>query len=381
MFAGKKIVFLLGNFELGGAERQALLLACHLRDQEGAEVEVWGIGGPGRASDLCDASGVSWRQIHLQLGASLTANILDLISFVGELRRVKPDVLLPYTWFPNVLCGLTWRIAGCQVCIWNQRDSGIFLDPTRAVHRLAVNLTPFFISNSTHAAAFLKDRFGVDKERLTVIPNGVRLDPPCDNRHTWRLRLGVADSDFVGCMVANFTKLKDHGTAVRAWRVVVDQLLATRSRRAVLVLAGRDDGTAVSITSLIRELDLEGDVCLLDAVDDVTGLLASCDIGVHCSEHEGCPNAVLEEMAAGLPVVASDNDGVRMVLGDGAEPFLAPHRDAEGIAQRILRVALDSDYRESVGKSNQQRISNGFSIETMCRETAHFIDHALRHTG
>ncbi len=377
MLAGKKLLFLLGNLELGGAERQALLLARHLQEQEGAKVEVWGIGERGRVSDICEASGISWQQIHLQFGTSSAANLLKLLALTGKMRCVAPDVLLPYTWFPNVLCGLIWRFVGCRVSIWNQRDSGISLNPTRAVHRFAAKLTPYFISNSTHAAAFLMDRFGVERERLAVIPNGVRLDPPRDDCHVWRLRLGVAGNDFVGCMVANFSELKDHGTVVRAWRLVVDQL-AVRGQRAVLVLAGRDDGTASSITSLIRELDLEGNVCLLGAVDDVAGLLASCDIGVHCSEHEGCPNAVLEEMAAGLPVVASDNDGVRMVLGDSAGPFLASHQDAEGIARRILQVALDRGYGARVGKDNQQRISNRFSFETMCRETAQFIDHALR---
>lgn len=380
MLDSRTIIILLGNWQLGGAERQALLLARHLQNKEGARVEVWGLGRPGRVSNLCELWGLPWKQINLQLGTGLAANALSLIPVIRKIRHAAPDVLLPYTWFPNVLCGLIWRFSGSRTCIWNQRDSGISLDPKRVIHRFAALLTPFFISNSTHASMFLKDRFGVDEKRLAVVPNGVRLEVPRDDRITWRHRLGVDENVFVGCMVANFSLTKDHATAVRAWRLVVDKL-ASHHRRGMLILAGRDDGTVSLIRPLIRELDLDRDVRILDSVDDVTGLLFSADLGVHCSEAEGCPNSVLEKMAAGLPVVATDNEGVRMVLGEGAETFIAPHQNAEGIAQRILQFALDSEYGTNVGRNNKQRISDCYSVETMCRETARFIDHALKHAG
>ncbi|WP_191966179.1 glycosyltransferase [Oryzomonas japonica] len=377
MLAGKKIIFLLGNMELGGAERQAMLLARHLQEREHARIEVWGIGEPGRVAQMCDDSGIPWENIPLNFGAGVVRDFIEVVRFSRRLREAAPDVLLPYTWFPNVLCGLVWRFSGPGICVWNQRDSGVFLDPTRVVHRLAVKLTPFFVSNSTHAATFLMDRFRVDRQRLAVIPNGVRLELPRNDRISWRDRLGAGEGDFVGCMVANFSQLKDHGTAVRAWRRVVGQLAAC-NRRALLVLAGRDDGTAHSISLLIRELGLGGDVRILDAVDDVPGLLAACDMGVHCSEHEGCPNAVLEEMAVGLPVVASDNSGVRMVLGEGGEVFLAPYRDSEGLAQRILEFAMDGHYRAKVGKNNKQRILDCYSVEAMCSHATRFIENAFK---
>ena len=377
ILVNKKIILLLGSFGLGGAERQALLLARHLQNQEGASVEVWGIGKPGRVANLCDSFQIPWKQIDLQLDTNLTTNALKLIPIMWKIRKAAPDVLLPYTWLPNVLCGLVWRFVGARICVWNQRDSGILLDPSRMVHRLAVKLTPFFISNSIQAARFLVDIFGVDRQHLTVIPNGVHLEPSRNDRISWRHRLGVEENDFIGCMVANFSQLKDHATAVRAWRLIVDQL-ATCCRRAILVLAGRDDGTVNSIRLLIRELDLDRNVCILDSVDDIPGLITSCDIGVHCSEHEGCPNAVLEEMAVGLPVVASYNSGVRMVLGEGGEAFLAQYQDSEGLAQRILVFAMDSDYRAMVGKKNKQRILDHYSVETMCSETTIFIENALK---
>lgn len=375
--SGKKIIFILGNFELGGAERQALLLGAALRKQAGAEVEIWGLGPPGRISVLCDHDAIPWRSVCLEISGNPLKVACRLVQFTLLLRQATPDILMPYTWFPNVLCALVWRFCGARICIWNQRDNGVGLAPMRIVHQLAVKLTPFFISNSTHAATFLMDRFGVDRRRLAVIPNGVRLELPRNDRISWRDRLGVEENDFVGCMVANFSQLKDHGTAVRAWRRVVGQLAAC-NRRALLVLAGRDDGTAHSVSLLIRELGLDRDVRILDAVDDVPGLLAACDMGVHCSEHEGCPNAVLEEMAVGLPVVASDNNGVRMVLGEGGEAFLAQYRDWEGLAQRILEFAMDDQYGAKVGKNNKQRILDCYSVEAMCSHATRFIENAFK---
>lgn len=377
MLAGKKIIFLLGSMKLGGAERQALFLAQYLLEREDAVVEVWGIGAAGPVTRMCDDSGISWRNISLNFGAGPIRDFIEIARLSQLIYQAAPDILLPYTWFPNVLCGFAWRLTGARVCIWNQRDSGLFLDPTRAVHRLAVKLTPFFISNSTHAATFLIDNFKIDPQRLTIIPNGIRLAPPQNDRPSWRRRLGIEDNDFVGCMIANFSPIKDHATAVRAWRSVVNHLVTCR-RRAVLVLAGRDDGMVDGLRALIHELHLERDVRILDAVDDVAGLLASCDVAVHCAEHEGCPNAVLEEMAAGLPVVASDNNGVRMILGDEGKSFIAPFQDSEGIAQRILHLALDSENRTTVGRNNIQRIQNNHNIETMCSNITQFIAHTLK---
>src|SRR5829696_3268667 len=106
MLKDRRIVFVLGNLELGGAERQALLLARYLVEHERAQVEVWGLTKSGQVAEICQQHGIASRVVpYPQHGHSLEAK-----TNIGRLLQdAKPDILLPYTFTPNVVCGLIWK--------------------------------------------------------------------------------------------------------------------------------------------------------------------------------------------------------------------------------------------------------------------------------
>ena len=94
------------------------------------------------------------------------------------------------------------------------------------------------------------------------------------------------------------------------------------------MLAGRPEGRRELLEVLARDLGLGERVRFVGDVDDVAGLLGASDVGVLSSTPlEGCPNAVIESMAAGLPVVGTDIPGVREALGDEGRPFLVAAED------------------------------------------------------
>lgn len=362
---GRRIVFVLFNFELGGAERQALILARHLVEQEKAEVEVWGFNKPGPVAQFCERIGVPWRVVPYPFKSGRVARFAGLARVARRLRRARPDILLPYTYVPNVICGLIWRWTGAQACVWNQRDEGVtpFISEWA---RSASQRTPMFVSNSRAGERFLTDRLKVDPGRVRVIENGIEQLSVAGHRSSWRARLEIADDSFVACMVANLHDNKDHRTLLRAWRRVVE---GCNGRKAVLVLAGRHDGAYESLVSLSRELDLNGHVRFAGQVSDVPGLLSAADVGVFSSVTEGCPNGVLESMAAGLAVAGTDIEGIRSVIAPAGLEFLAPPQDYEALAGAILKLEKDSDLRVTIGAENQQRVKEKYSAARMCEET------------
>jgi glycosyltransferase involved in cell wall biosynthesis len=100
-------------------------------------------------------------------------------------------------------------------------------------------------------------------------------------------------------------------------------------------------------------------------VDDVAGLLGACDLAAHSATREGCPNAVLEAMAAGLAVVATDIEGIRDAVGAGGGGLLAPAGDAAALASRLIQAAGDSDLRRRMGDEGRRRAEREFSPRAM----------------
>jgi glycosyltransferase involved in cell wall biosynthesis len=354
-----RVIFVLGNLELGGAERQALILARFLSEHEQAAVEVWGFNRTGPVSEICEQHGLNWRVVPLQ-------NPFDLRNVARLLRAARPDILLPYTLVPNVVCGLIWQRTGARLCIWNQRDEGVF-DLNREWQLRAAQRTPRFIANSHAGARYVVEKLNVDAAKVRVIPNGIELSPPQADRYEWRRRLEIDEASFVTCMVANVHANKDHETLLRAWSIVVQQI------NAVLVLAGRHYGAHESLARLTNELGIANDVRFTGTVNDIAGLLSAADLGVFSSRSEGCPNGVLECMAAGLAIVGTDIEGIREVAGEKQERFLAPPGDAERFASMILALANDPASRVSLGAANQSRIKEQYSAQRMCEETVSLL--------
>jgi len=366
-----------GSLDLGGCERQALLLARHLREREGAEVHFVGLGGSrdGKVAELCRADGLPciWAGIFWA-APGRRQRLQGLWALRRLLRMLRPDVLLPYTAYANIMCGLVWRFTQARACIWTQRNEGRLLDGGR-LERLAVKCTPAFMSNSEHAVGLLRQLYAIPRERISVIRNGVELAAPRKTRDEWRESLRVGSDTPMLCMVANLTAYKDHATLLRAWRVVLDQWQDRRP--PVLALAGRPAERAEALKALAFDLDLGRSVRFLGLVDDVSGLLAACDLGAFSSMLEGLPNGVLECMATGLAVAGTDIPGVREAVGPEGVPFLASPGDATQLADRIMALAQNAGRRREVGTHMRRRIDKEFSPERMCRSMVDLIGESL----
>jgi glycosyltransferase involved in cell wall biosynthesis len=363
--SGERIIFVFGTLELGGAERQALLLAQYLKEVENAAVEVWGFLGPGRATELCEQYGIPWRVVPLYWGRWYLRRYMDLLRFAWTLRKSRPSIVLPYTMQPNVVCGLIWRWSGARLCVWNQRDEGVqrlgHASEVRAARQVST-----FVANSHGGAQFLAQELGVNPDLIKVIPNGVVLVKPELDRANWRVQLGLTENCFAVCMVGNLHGNKDHATLLQAWRLVVEEM-DKLGRSSVLLLAGRKDDSK-PLEMLCRSLNIEGSVKFLGNVKDIAGLLQAVDLGVLSSRSEGCPNGVLECMAAGLAVAGTDIPGIRDVICPGGHAFLAPPGGAEALADCIIKLALDPELRAKLGRANRAHVEKEFNPQKMCEE-------------
>jgi glycosyltransferase involved in cell wall biosynthesis len=150
---------------------------------------------------------------------------------------------------------------------------------------------------------------------------------------------------------------------VEAAQAVVAAFPAVR-----FLFVGREDREAASIRDRIRILGLERHILLTGSRRDVAEILDASDIVAHPGEQEGLSNAVLEAMAAGLPVVASSVGGNPEAVEDGETGRLVPPGDAQAMASAILELLRDPVRAAAMGRAGRERARRRFSLEGMVSE-------------
>ncbi len=362
------ILIVLRSLEVGGSQRQAILLAGELRNAYGARVAIWTLEGGGPLASTLVRESIPWEDHPALIGRTGIRRLSALLALVRAIRRWHPDAILPFNDLPNKVCGAIWPWTGASVCVWNQRDEGREVTG-RFLERRALRQVRVFTANSGQGARFLTGQFGIPESNIHIIPNGVRLAPPKQVRGKWRSKMGFTEQAIVVTMVANLHHYKDHQTLLEAWAQVKEHSAGD----VHLVLAGRPGDTAGALREECRRRLLDASVHFIGLTDDVSGLLAASDISVFSSRLEGMPNGVLEGMAAGLPVVATRIPGIEEALG-GDNPFLAPPGDASALAGALLTLLGDEGLRRQLGRQNEARVKAEFSVERLGQRTMAMLD-------
>jgi glycosyltransferase involved in cell wall biosynthesis len=369
----QKIVILIDHFVRAGPARQAYLLAREMRRRHDLDTEVWALSRYQHDADYAadfTAAGIPTRVLEFRFPTLAAFRLVRGVQWVNELRRVvmtlrqaRVGVLLPFTAWPNVVAGLCHRLAGTRLCIWGERNAGGARVPTP--ERIAARKVSHFVANSTAGVNFLANEMGITPARISFVPNGV--EPHTDRgRNIWRARLRLPSSEPLVAMIANVTDFRDHPTLLRAWNIV--QQNWDGGKRPFLALAGYRSYSGRSYQEcreILRRHDLDFCVRFVDTIPDVPELIEECDLAVFCSRIEGMPDGVLECMAAGKAVVATDLPGIRDALGPNTAEALVPVGDADGFARAMLRLLKDKALRDQLGTANRARADTEFSVGTM----------------
>ncbi len=366
---GRKVVLALESLESGGAERQALLLARGLRETYDAVPEIWGLFEGGALELPMHAAGIGTVCGLLPRGSGWLWTARAVARLRPLLLAAQPRAVIGYTMWPAALCALA---AGDRLPVyWSQRDAGL-VRAGRTRERLAARRTRAFIANGRAGAEFLATQLGVPSGRISLVPNGVAAAAGGSSRGAWRGAQGFTGDEFLIGMLANLHGNKDHETLLRAFAGARGRW-PDAARPPRLLLAGREGDAAARLRILAAELGVVAEVRFIGPLEDRAGFLSALDLAAFSSRSEGSPNGVLEAMAAGLAVAATDLSAIRDLVGDVGAPLLAPPGDAPALAERILRAAGQSGERERIGAAMRQRALSEFSVDRMVSRTAEVL--------
>ncbi len=369
----KRALFFFCSFELGGAERQGLHLAKFLQGL-GWFVKIYSLdtcSGPVVAE--CEEAGLQWGVQRFRWPCRKISLIKNGYGMLRTIRQDRASVVFGYTTWPNVGCGLSWRLAGAKAFIWGQRN--VHLLTGDSIERIAYRQASAVICNANHQVDFLEKKLGKTSAPIHVVHNGFDPVPPAASRSQWRDEMRIERETCVVTMVANFRTVKDHYTLLRAWQLVVSSFPV--NEQPVLCLAGAPQETYETTKRLARKLAISDNIRFLGQVKDVSGLLEASDIGVLTSEREGLPNAIVEYMAAGLAIVASDIAGNREVLGIENADLYFSVGNVTSLAERISALVRSKAKRSDQAIVHRERVRAAFSLETLCNRTLHIVEDCL----
>ena len=342
---------MIDSFQIGGSERQFVELARSLSPAR-YEVNLGCLQQKGPlAADLPLVQ-------HFDLKGSLyrLQSMRTRRQLAGYLRRSKIAVAHAFDFYTNLTLIPAAKLARTPVVIGSQRQLGDLLTSAQRRAQLAMFRWSDCVVCNSHAAAELLIQQGLREDKLHIIGNGLppaAFVTPTESRGPDIFRVG---------MIARMNaQSKNHRMLLN-----VAARLRGRMRKFELVLVG-DGPLRPELERHAKELGISDLVQFLGDRRDIPAILASLDVTVLPSASESLSNAILESMAAGVPVIARDVGGnVELIAGDRG--ILLAHADEEELEGAVSRISADVALRESLGRNARNFARENFTIEQMARK-------------
>lgn len=363
----KKILLVIHQGNLGGAERQGLGISKILTTKYNCTVNVLLTHSSEITVEFenfakqCQVQNIlHFGEAYLLLKREFSyKNLQRLVWSIKYLLRLRkgikpyqPDLIIPFLNFPSKVSYYLYKmLPSVQFTFWHQL--GLDRNSLDIFESLAVNNIPCVIGNASNCLDMFKNEYTINPDKLFVLPQYVTLEYIESNKDFLRAEYNIPKGSLVIGMVAHYREEKFHDLVLDVFNK-----LTLKYDTIHLVFLGNIENQIYAqekysqLSKKILENKIETKISLLSGfrVQDVLGLL---DIGVLMSRIEGMPNAVMEYMLYGLPVVTTNHPGCIELLKDS--PFLIENREEE-LYDALEKLILSEELRVVEGELNLDKI-------------------------
>ena len=371
------IAHVLYRFDTGGMERIALSVINRTRDRYRHAVIC--LAGYGALRDeIADAS-VPCLSLDKRPGKDPGC----YFRLWHALRLLKPDLVQTYN-IGALDATPAIRLAGVRRIVHAEHGRDV-TDPkgdNPRYLRLRRWMAPFigrFVTVSRDLQHWLVERARIRPDKVTCIPNGIDVAafdvarvPPQP-----RVLLGefAPPGSVLIANVARLDKVKDQAGLLAAFKLLEERAGQQGADFRLIIVGGGPEHEALQ--RRIEQLGLTLTVRLLGNRSDVAALLAESDVFVLSSIAEGTPLTLLEAMASGLPVVATEVGGVASLVENGTTGTLVPPGDAPALAEALDPYIADEALRRRHGDAGRARVTARFSLNAMLSAYTALYDELL----
>ncbi len=294
--------------------------------------------------------------------------------FRQYIQRNQIDVVHSFMKRADIFGVLAALYLRCPVVITSRLNTGYWYTPAyKRLFRILNHYTTQVVTNSAYAKKVVAAAEKLAPDKITVLYTGVDLARYSSSSGDLSVAaaLGVPfDAQVVG-VVANYRPVKDLALFLRS-----AQIVAAAAPRAAFLLVGKGE-LRPELEKLAVELGIRERVFFSDGRGSVPDYLARMSVACLSSLSEGLPNAILEYMAAGLPVVATDVGGNSELVADGVTGYLVRGRTPEAFAEPIIRLLRDEALRAAMGQKGLERARAEFDLSAAVRRLESFYISAV----
>jgi glycosyltransferase involved in cell wall biosynthesis len=388
-----KVVRAIARLNIGGPARHAVILSERLAAKGFDTLLVHGTPAADEGSFEGLLTSRAVRAVRVPgLGRRVNA-AGDLVAFWHLLRllfREAPDILHTHT----AKAGAIGRVAGTLYNVTRSRErrcilvhtfhgnvlSGYFgaigTAASRSVERMLGRLTDRIVTVSERQRDEIVDRFQIGSApNVSVVPLGLDLDELVDidtPDRRLRIELGWESADFVVGYVGRLVSIKNLGMLISAFA-----MFGRTHPNARLLVVG-DGELRRTLERQAQDLGVQPLTRFLGWRHDLPRVYGAMDVVALTSRNEGTPVALIEALAAGVPVIATDVGGVADVVRPNETGLLIPTDDASSLACALRRLADDAAERRTMGQRGRRDVANRFGAERLVADVAAMYDQLLR---
>ncbi len=355
---GLHVGLVIGQLGFGGAESQLYELASALHADQ--RVTVYCLSGRNEPyGRRLETAGITVRYFD----SRGNFDFRRVLSLARALRCDGVEVVHAFLFIASAYAYLATRRTPGLTLVTSARNCKSEPNPLRRfLMRRAFAASDAVICNSRTMRDYAIHEYGAPPARSHVVYNGV-------DRERFAVERGASPTWAAGT-VGRLERQKNLSLFLDvALRVV-------RSRPGSRFAVVGEGSLRRRLESEVAGKRLAGVVAFPGTRDDVAGFLSDVEQFWLTSDWEGTPNVLLEAMAAGVPVVATDSGAVSELVRDGETGYVVARNDPEGFAEKSLRLFSDAGLSRRFGEAARRRVGEQFSIETMVRETLSVYEHA-----
>ena len=357
-----RILHLLETLEIGGTESQAVQTAI-LQAKAGHDVTVACLLAGGPLQKVLQGAVIPVREFRKQQRLLSIEGARQLFRLTCFLRRCRFDVVHCHDLMSNLLGVPAARLAGTPKILSSRR----YLDlewwsgwSRTRITILIYRLSHCVVANSASIRDLLVNRDGIRREKISVLPNGIDIERFSTARCKDTELSSFSTTSKIVAVVANmYSPIKGHSTLIKA------AVNVCRYFPNVLFALIGDGKERPSLERQVKDAGISRNFRFLGSRKNVPDLLACCDIAVLPSDSEGSPNAVLEAMAARLPVIATCVGGVPEVIHNEVTGLLVPPADPSALSAAILRLLSDHELRNCLADAGHKHVVERFSFQRL----------------